>query len=294
MIYIIANPIAGRNRAVKKAAQISRLFAKKDIPCGVYETLFPGHAREITQRAVTDGASAVFCVGGDGTAHEIIEVLAQTDIRFGLIPAGSGNDFARSLKNCSDVNHIKLAERYLAGQTYKIDLIRVTTPLGGYFCANAASLGLDAEIVFNAALYKKRFGGGAYVVSTITTVPSYKPKTLSLDFGDKKTDGAFTLTALCNGQVYGGGFKVAPKAKNNDGKITLCKIAAMSRVQILFFFPFMLLGKHGILKTVESIDCESVKISFEDILKLNIDGNIYDISGYALFETVKDALTVCL
>lgn len=300
MRHIIVNPAAGSGSAAQKADEISRLLTRMGAEFLLYETRHAGHAREIAEKITQNApsrknADVIFCVGGDGTAQEIASALPRTGVALGLLPAGSGNDMARSLKYCYKKNHIKLAERYLKGDTQKIDLIRVNTPNRDFCCANAASLGLDAEIVVNAERFKKRFGSAAYVVSTMDMIPRYKPIEYTVTFdGGCALKERLTLIAVCNGGIYGGGFKVAPLAKNNDGLATVCKISDMSLRRMFMFFPFMLLGVHGVLKSVNFFELEKITVAFDGAVNLNIDGNIYEINGFAAFETLKDALTLCI
>jgi len=293
LVQIIVNPQAGKGKAQNAASAISAILTDKNIAHKIHETKYAGHAKEIIQACVNNGeTAAVYAIGGDGTVHEAAGGLAYSGIPFGLVPVGSGNDFARSLKGYKNVSAEELAGRFITGKTETIDLIRVQSGDSVYYCANAATLGLDAEIVKNADRLKPRFGSFAYLAITPSTIINYKKKKMEITADGTVTEGFITLMTACNGRVYGGGYKIAPKAKIDDGKITLCLITEMSKPSMCLLFPSVLMGLHGALKTVSFTDCEKVTAAFGETLDLNIDGNIYPASDTVSFEIAKGALTV--
>ncbi|MDR1690090.1 MAG: diacylglycerol kinase family lipid kinase [Clostridiales bacterium] len=293
MIHIIVNPSAGKGKALSAAKKTAEILTAKNMKCEVHETKRPMHAKEIAESCVKNSeTSAIYCVGGDGTVHEVVWGMAGSDVPFALIPAGSGNDFALSLKNYKNKDTQKLVESFILGNTEKIDVIRCKTGNEVYYCANIASFGLDAEIVENAEKYKEKLGKFAYLASTLSSILRYEKKKLKITANGTEIDGFITLTAICNGKVYGGGFNISPSAKINDGKITLCVIKEMKKAAMSVLFPSVLFGLHKYIGAVSFTDCERVKAEFNGNLQLNIDGNIYPAKDSAEFEIVRNALTV--
>jgi YegS/Rv2252/BmrU family lipid kinase len=293
LIHIIVNPSAGKGKALLAARKTSEILTAKNIESTTHETKYPMHAKEIAEESVNkSGTSAIYCIGGDGTVHEVVWGMAGSGVPFALIPAGSGNDFALSLKNYKNKDTQKLVESFILGNTEKIDVIRCKTGSGLYYCANIASFGLDAEIVENAEKYKERFGKFAYLASTLSSILSYEKKKMKITANGTEIDGFITLSAICNGKVYGGGFNISPSAKIDDGKITLCVIKEMKKAAMSVLFPSVLVGLHRLIGAVSFTDCENVRVEFDGNLLLNIDGNIYPAKDNAEFEIVKKALTV--
>lgn len=293
MVQIIVNSLAGNGEALNAAEKASAILSERNIKHKIHETKYEMHALEIARECVSSGeTTAIYCVGGDGTIHEVVGGMVNSSVPLGLIPAGSGNDFTASMKNYNKISVPILVERFLAGKSEKIDIIRCKSEDTEFYCANIASLGMDAEIAYNAAKYKRRLGRFAYLAATLGTILKYSKKKMRIIADETETEANITLAAVCNGKVYGGGFKIAPSALINDGLITLCVINKMSKATMSVLFPSVLVGLHTKLKPVSFVNCKKVCLSFNGIEKLNVDGNIYNITSYVEFEIMKGALKV--
>ena len=294
MYDIILNPAAGSGLGKKTAQIIKNEMDKRGFESIFHITEKKGDAAKIACSCAADKKNALICVGGDGSVQEIAGVLANTDITLGIIPAGSGNDFAASLYNSKNKDPLFFLDKIFKNETRYIDLLKCTVkgipePL---YSANISSIGLDAEIVHKADDFKKIFGGYAYVVSTIYNAFKFKPYRIFFEAGDISYNGDLCLAAACNGTDYGGGFKIAPPAVMDDGLITLCIVKPLTKREILMLFPFVLFGRHIRLKEVEFYTAKSVTLDYDGYRKVNLDGNIFNFKGPINFEILPGALKV--
>jgi len=285
MIYFIVNPIAGGGRAFSLINEIKSSVTGK---FHILVTDAPMDGNRLAKQAVHEGAQAVVAVGGDGTVQEVVSGIAGSGCAFGVIPCGSGNDFIKSI----DISEKLPTSGYLdiirCGNIRKIDLIK----MNDFYFANIASLGVDAQIVHIAQRLKKKLRGFSYVAAALYCTMTCGPTYMSIIADGVRYDREFTLAAICNGWNYGGGFKIAPCAKNDDGLITLCLIDKMSKPAMTVLLPSLMLAKHMSLKEVHFINCKNIEINFEGIQLVNLDGNLYKLSGPLEFEIVPASLKV--
>jgi len=183
---------------------------------GVY-TEGPGHAVELTSRAVADGFDMVISAGGDGTVNEIASVLAHTSTTLGILPLGSGNGLARSLGIPQDVGEaLKIIE-----EGHIISSDRGIVNGKPFYCT--FGVGFDAAVSEKFASMKRR-GRITYVRSVINEFLKYRSQPYSITIeGRVVTERAF-LIAACNASQYGNNAYIAPNAKLSDGLLDLIVI----------------------------------------------------------------------
>ena len=292
MIDFIVNPASGSGAAKKAAAAAESELIKRGVPYAFHLTNKAGDAAVIAGECIANGTDAVAIIGGDGSVQEVAGTMARTGVPLGIVPAGSGNDLIASLYDYKGFDPVYFVEKIIGGETRCIDVIKCTVANDIYHFVNIGSVGLDAEIVHKADDFKKVFRRFAYIVSTVYNAFTYKPGRLSVESDALNYDGNLSLTAICNGGVYGGGFKIAPSAVVDDGFITLCVVKPLSKLKILMLFPSVLSGKHTELKEIDFYDIKKVTINYDGIIKVNLDGNIFDYKGPAVFEIEPGALKI--
>ncbi len=289
-IFII-NPAAGKGKSMELIPFIQECFKEKENDEFIIEvTNFPGHAAEIARAHSSAGDCRVYSIGGDGTVNEIVNGIAGTSASLGVIPTGSGNDFIRSLHSETDVKTIIAGS--ISGMEKNIDLARVNDK---YF-VNISSIGFDANVVYNAIMFKKKpgiTGSMAYLLSIIYTVFKHKICTIKVDIDGEKINMKALLVAVANGKYYGGGIIPAPGAELDDGLLDICLVREVSRIKILNLFPKYMKGQHGSIRQVSFKRGKRVKIESEEELCLNIDGEI--VSAKTIdFEIIKAGIKVIL
>jgi len=244
--------------------------------------------------ASSSEADAILVFGGDGTIHRHLPQLAQLQLPVLVVPCGSGNDFARALKLGNRKDSLEAWRRFsLDGHNVRsIDLGMITplsrqhpagevqAPHKHYFCC-VGGLGLDAEVARRAnQLPRWLRGHGGYVLSLPSALLSFAalPMRISLARDDDPeqmvthSQRPTILAAFANAPVYGGGMKIAPRAKLDDGLLDLCIIGDINKLKLFSLFPTVYFGRHLGMKEVEYLQTSRARIETEKPLQVYADG----------------------
>jgi len=176
--------------------------------------------------------------GGDGTLHEVANGLAGQNVALGVVPSGTGNDFARSLGLSLEPGQAitELAQ----GEIKKLDLGRCEKK---YFI-NMGGLGFDADVAYR--VNRKRFFRGrlAYLIAALQTLLAYKTYQLEISIDNKVITADSILVSVGNGQYVGGGFRLLPQAALDDGLLDIMVVSNTSRKEIICALPSLYKGGH--------------------------------------------------
>ena len=297
MIYFIVNPVAGSGKTKAAVPVIEKIMREHNAKYSFIYTEVPGDFERVCGLIDFNIAKAIVCVGGDGTIQEYVGLAVKKDISFGVIPAGSGNDLILSIPMIMPEGKQKFAdfeqkiifytEKIIRNKIMPVDAVSINGEKNFF---NIGGTGIDIQVLKDALPLKKFLGGGAYFISLIKNVFTYKPMKMTLTVDDKSETGEFVIIAVCNGSYYGGNMKVCPPAVINDGFITLCKIKKMPKLKVIAMFPKVKSGKHTGLKEVSFVNCSSVKLEFDGKKTINLDGNLVDFESPLTFEIMKDAV----
>ena len=228
-------------------------------------------------------ADVILVFGGDGTLHRHLAALVELKLPVLVVPCGSGNDFARSLHLRTVKDSLSAWKKFVAGaaNSKEIDL-GVIRPLaaGGnstYFCC-AGGAGIDAEIARQAnRLPRWLRGHGGYVLSMLPVLAKFQPvnTVISIAQNDqwqaKMTAPAFA-SVFANTPVYGGGMKVAPRARLNDGLLDICTVSALNKFRLLCLFPTVYFGRHLKVPEVSYFQAQRLRIETTAPLEVYADG----------------------
>lgn len=270
MYHIISNPTAGK-RGNKYCLDIAKAtFDEAGAEYTVYETTKRGEAQEIAKRLTLDGATELVVVGGDGTLHEVLNGIANpSECRLGIIPAGTGNDFAEVAKIPLDAK--EATKLILKGETKQTDFLTI----GGTRCMNIGGMGLDVDVLDRCRKGKLK-GRIKYFISLFQSVLAFKGLKIVYKNGDEMVEKNAMIAAVCNGRQFGGGMPVCPIAKIDDGKMDVVVVEHIKGLGNIVK-AFLKLMKGKILD--ESISshflCDEIAISSTDCPK-QLDGEIYD------------------
>lgn len=269
-ILFIVNPVAGAGKAKKLIPLIEETMNQCNKKYKIILTTMPEEATEIAKRE-SKNHEVVVAVGGDGTVNEVATGLIRNNGGvLGVVPGGTGNDMARSL----DIPMDPLEALKIVCEGYKknMDIGMVN---GSYFL-NIASIGFDAEVVMNNIKIKQKIKNEfSYVISVIYSLIRFKKKKVEIEIDDKIIKDEVYLLAVGNGKYYGGGMKIIPTAKIDDGFLDICTISNINKFKILFLFPTIFKGTH--IKHTKHVNIyrgKKVKFKSEEGLLLNIDGEI--------------------
>lgn len=278
-LQIIVNPQAGRGHAGKIVGNLAQELRALGVPHALYLTERPGHAIELAQSLVAAGHHRLASVGGDGTAHEVINGLMAAQrpgepVELSCIPAGSGNDFA--LMNGLSPELGKACRTIAAGHSRLIDLGHVTIDgqIARYF-DNTVGIGFDGLVCQETRRNKRARGLALYipaVLKTILVTLQFAPSTLTVD--GTTTQIAPMMVTICNGPREGGGFMLAPAARFDDGQLDLVITDRLNRLQMLALVPRFLKGTHLSHPAVSARSIQSLTISSAAPLYAHVDGEI--------------------
>lgn len=236
-----------------------------------------------------DEVDVILLFGGDGTIHRHLGSLVKLGLPVLVVPAGSGNDFACSLGLRGVRDSLAVWAQFSRGakNVRNIDLGFIT-PLeraseapstGTYFCC-VGGVGLDGEVARRAnQLPRWLRGHGGYALSMVPTIFSFAPFAVKI-FVPTGEDPEWTVrshqltmvAALANSPLYGGGMKVAPNAKMDDGLLDLCIVGAVSPLRLLRLFPSVYAGRHLGIREVEYFQAERVRVETEEPQDVYADG----------------------
>ncbi len=276
-IKLILNPICNHGRSLQGASDLRPLLAGHSAEWSGTE--YPGHATELARRAGEEGHDLVLALGGDGTVHEVVNGLMQVPAgqrpTFGLIPLGSGNDFAHILGVPTDPS---LALRSaLQGAAHPLDIASVQDQNGRleYF-NNTIGIGFDAVVNIYTRRITRIHGFMMYFVALMQTIfRSFDAIDLHVETDRETWDLNTLLLAVGNGPREGGGFLVTPEAKYDDGILNYVTIHKISRLMMLRLVPEVMKGTHGRFKVVRMGTCRKMSVSSKQPLYIHCDGEVY-------------------
>jgi len=284
--FVIFNPASGRGRGRRRLQRYRRLLeeALADVSFGT--TTRAGGERELADRAVDEGYDVVVAVGGDGTwSHVADRLLAsgREDIVFGILPAGTGNDFGRNLGY--DPSDAAEAVRVLAeGHVRRVDVGRVDTPSvpdggeGGpearHFL-NVIGFGFDVAVIDAAA--RARFLEGALLYKLTALQQLFRFDGFDCRVtpeGDGERRAQHLMLTVSNGRYFGGGFPIAPEADVEDGQLHACRIGDASPFTRFRLFNMAERGRHVRSDRVEILDARSFRLGFDAPPRFEMDGDV--------------------
>ncbi len=252
----IVNPISGQGRAFKLVENIHNVCRQDNLDYEVIFTRQPKDATKIVKQYRKE-ENIIYSVGGDGTLNEVLNGIVGSKNKLAIIPGGSGNDFYKSIDEISDIE-------------YKIDIGKINRR---YFI-NIVSIGIDADVCDNVNIMKKKHlpTSQIYNASIVYTFLKFKPKFIHFRLNKTDMKDYYTMVTICNGKVYGGGYKIAPNAIINDGLFDIYFVDALSKVQIPKLFLMLKKGTHETSPLVHKR--QTAKISFKSNIPMvcNVDG----------------------
>ncbi len=276
-ILFIVNPSAGKKRNLDLKEFIEEHFDFPEYTVAVSSSL--QYFEEIKQKAMTEGYTDVIACGGDGTVNKVATFACNNNLRLGILPLGSGNGLARSVKISMDLK--KALKQIEEGRTTKIDGGVLNGNL--FFCASG--MGFDAYI---AALFENTESRGlwGYIKLIWKEFFSYRSENYILRFDGKEINKPAFVLACCNSGQYGNDFYIAPTADMRDGKITISILKPFNKWLTPWVIFKVILKKTHTLKCVETYHADDIKITREKKGSVHLDGEPHE-EGTEIHYTVK-------
>lgn len=193
-----------------------------------------------------DGADAVLVAGGDGTVNLVANVLAGTRVPLGVIPAGTGNDAARLLgvPLGSVQGAVEVALSALDAPPKALDLGLVQWDGGQRYFLAVASAGFDARVNERANHWRWPRGAAKYTLALLRELATFRPIPFELTVDGTPRSERAMLVSIANGPSLGGGMRVAPAARADDGLLDLFVVRPLTRLALLRVFPKVFRGQH--------------------------------------------------
>lgn len=237
-VHLLISPEAGRGRAAKATDAV--LSTIRDAGHTPIDLTGPTAAESgaAAKAAVADGAHRLIVVGGDGLVHLAVQAVAESTTVLGVVPVGTGNDFARGIATIPD--EPAAATLVALGDGEPLDLIRV----GGSWVASVATAGFSGDV--NARANKLRFprGPSRYTVATVAELPTLRRHDIRLTVDGTPHEFRSALLAIANTGWFGGGMHIAPDADPGDGLLDITVVADVGRFELLRFFRLVFSGRH--------------------------------------------------
>lgn len=285
-LTIIFNPAAGRGQPKRARATLERALSQKAQGCSIQwqilETTSPGEATLLAAQAAKDGCGFIVAAGGDGTLGEVVNGLAQSNYTavLGILPFGTGNDFARCLG--IGTNWQRALAILFEGATCKVDVGHALFEETGaqHLFINVAGCGFDALVAERVndfrfhPLWRHVRGVPAYLSAVGQELLKLRAADLILECDGKEIQHRAMLCAVANATSYGGGMLVAPDAKPDDGEFDICLIKEAGCLEFLRAFPRVFKGTHTSHPKVQMRRGREITIQSAPPLPVLIDGEV--------------------
>jgi diacylglycerol kinase (ATP) len=298
-VKVILNPMADMGNAWKVANDLRPILSEYG-NADWSGTVYPTHATELARQAGEQGYDMIIAMGGDGTIHEIVNGIMQlpADKRpiLGVVPVGSGNDFAHALGIPMESDHA--LDHVLKNEPSAVDLAVMTDEHGRkeYF-DNTVGIGFDTVVTIHAHKMPVLRGFIMYLAAVLQTIfLNHEPIRMQIETDDRQWEQSNLLLTICNGPREGGGFLIAPDAKIDDGVLHYAMIVNVGRLMMLRIVPDVMNGTHGKFKQVTLGSCKKMSIVADRPMYVHADGEIYTSFGSNLrkltFEVLPNAWKV--
>jgi diacylglycerol kinase (ATP) len=261
---VFVNPAAGSGRAKRTISAAREAFARRSYSVEFVETGSREDLQSSIRAAADQGCAAMIAMGGDGTLQLLVREVIARNVTVGVIPTGGGNDFAAALGIRGNLQ--KAIETIVAGRTRLVDVVNVHFSSGDdALYLGGGGIGLDAEAA--------RYAGGRflnwpgrlrYLASAIAALRGFAGVELRAEFSEDdlpKIERRVLLAAALNTPTYGGGLRLAPEARLEDGKLEVILIEMLKKREVLALIPRLLVTGELRTKRVARYRTEAVKFS---------------------------------
>jgi diacylglycerol kinase (ATP) len=244
MWLLVVNPRAGKGKARSLTAQLEILLQTHNLHYDkIDNSSFIDTMSEFRSRIASGKFEKVIAIGGDGLINLCLQEIAGRKIALAVIPAGTGNDFARAVgaykKTVSEIFDVVQNTDPSA-----IDLGLVNGVFGKRWYVQVLSTGFDALVnrLANNITWPK--GQIKYTLATVLTLASFKPIKYKLNIDGQESEESLMLLAIANGNTYGGGMRICPDASNSDGIFDILLVRPVSKFVLITIFPKIFSGRH--------------------------------------------------
>jgi diacylglycerol kinase (ATP) len=238
-LAVLVNPTSGKGRGARLLGPVADRLRRGGASVDVVVGRDGDEAFDRLRDRVADGVDGVVAVGGDGLVHIALQVVGGTSIPLGVVPAGSGNDIARSL-GLDPRDPLAAADLVRLGRTRPVDLGRAN----GRWFAGVLGSGFDSMVNERANRMTWPNGRSRYNVAILAELRTFRPVPYVLDLDGERYGTEAMLVAVGNGASYGGGMLVCPGARMDDGLLDVTVLGPISKPEFIRVFPTVYKGTH--------------------------------------------------
>ncbi len=274
MLNIIANPKSFRGKGKKLLGAVTQSLDARGIVYRVFGTRKKGDATEYARAVTAEAGAKIVVVGGDGTLNEAISGIVHPErCTLGLIPAGTGNDFAAG---AGIPNGLAALDAIINDRTQYVDFIEFTS---GRRCMNIAGLGMDVDILTRCEKMRRFHKKSKYFFSLIASLIKYRGCGLTASANGVTVSKNALIAAVCNGRQLGGGIPLCPPAKIDDGMLELVVVDCPKRSRLLGALIMLMRGKFLDLPFAKRITCEAASIVPHEKCVAQYDGELFETNA---------------
>ncbi len=270
--WVIVNPSAGRPD--EALARAGNALAKHGVAAEVHESQSPEHVKEIIVAGHKAGVRQFAGVGGDGTAHLLLNAIMQLEWDrppgLAILPAGSGSDFIRTFNLPRTIED--MVPRLLSDEWHRVDIMRIEGAFGTVYSLNAIEAGVGAAAVTTTRRMPQWIGESRYAIAFWLTLPSFSWGEVDVRVDDHEliSDKAFEIV-IANGQFFGGGMNIAPRASVSDGLADVQVFSGPKR-KAFSVMPRVVRGKHLLHKSLQRLTGTTMYLHLPDEWPIEADG----------------------
>ena len=291
-VSLLLNPVAGRGRARRRLGPIRRILDQAGIPCEVHLSSQVGDIEAEVLVQSGRGQRTILVAGGDGSIHEAVNGILRggARVRLGVIPTGTGNDFAKASGISLDW---RKATQSLCGRLARDDSPRTiyVGRMNDRFFANGAGIGFDARVTKLARSYRVPIGDFFYLLAIFRGMADgMATPSMRISADDFEWEGPVTLANVSNGPWVGGMFHIAPMARNDDGRLELLIADPVSRLRICALLPGLIRGRHLGEPEITHSSVRRVTIEAAAAVPSHLDGEVQPPATHFEIELLPGAL----
>ncbi len=274
MLHFIVNPRSLRGKSKGLLEKIEARLKAEQREYVLHKTEKKGDATAYAREISGTAGETIVAIGGDGMANDVLcGIIDPATVTFGLIPAGTGNDFAVS----GNIPHGMAAlELILKSEPKYTDYLQFDD---GHRSLNVAGQGIDVDILERCDRMKVFRGKSKYFLSLIATLFRYAGNRVEIEVDGKKWQTNSMIVSFCNGRVFGGGIPICPPAEIADGKMELVVVDCPKRSKLLGALVKLMKGKLLTLPFAHRFSCERAVVTPLSSHSAQFDGEVYPVES---------------
>lgn len=271
MYHILVSSLRLDKKNLKKLAVVERVFKSAGLEYTIHKTVTQDDVVDLTREITSRKGETLVVMGGDGTLHCVLNNFVDFENNsMALIPLGTGNDFAAAAHIPEDAE--KAARLIAEGKPRKIDFIQLAS---GVRSLNAVGMGIDVDVlkrVYSGKSTKK----SKYAKALVVSLAKFKSYDFTLEYDGKSEEHFGLIAAVGNGRQIGGGIKLFPDAKIDDGYMELFVADYISKIKSVGAFIKLMSGKVAKVKQVTIVKVKKVKFTPHGSHTIQADGELYE------------------